>query len=245
MKNILIGLSLLGLLLSFSGCGGTSPQVKQELKKYGISESTICRDKKMMSRNDRNKCNPFYTISEKTASKYIEKEKRKIADAKRIADAKAKKAAEAKKIADAKRIADVKKVKARMKKLGISEKTVRTTINSSMPGLWAAAYGLKEGTPITNENIDSYLKEKKKQKEAAEFERKAKIKQGKQYVCTDGYDNWVLKYNGNRITFGGVNKNINIIGQYQVNKYDNEPVSINRTKGTMSFGGNNLTCKPR
>ena len=168
-----------------------------------------------------------------------------IEEMKNAIEEREKRAAEERKVADAKRIADAKKAKVRMKKLGISEKEVRKTINSGMGGLMAVVYGLKGDRPVTNNQIDSYLKEKARQKKAADFDRKAKIKKGKQYVCTDGYDSWVLKYNGNRITYGDVNMYMNIIGAYVQNQYDKDYVIIDRAKGILLHGGNKLTCKPR
>jgi len=147
--------------------------------------------------------------------------------------------------ADERAKAETKKVKARMKKLGISAKEVRETINSSMSYLMALTFGVKENTPITNQHIDSYLEEKQRQKNEAEFERKAKIKQGKQYNCSDGYDSWVLKYNGGRITFGEVNFQQTFGGGYIQNEYDKNPLYIDREKGIVKYNGNKSTCKPR
>jgi len=137
---------------------------------------------------------------------------------------------------------EAKKVKARMKKLGISAKEVR---ESSLGYLLMSAYGVKENTPITNKQIDGYLEEKQRQKKEAEFERKAKIKQGKQYKCSDGYDSWVLKYNGERITFGDVNFQQTFGGGYIQHEYDKNPLYIDRAEGVVKYNGNKSTCKPR
>ena len=108
-------------------------------------------------------------------------------------------------------------------------------------------------------------KEKKKEKIAAEkekiaaekariaaekariaFEKAAKIKKGKQYLCTDGYDSWVLKYNGYQITFGDIDYIQTFGGGYVRNKYRKTwEIMIDRTSGTMTHSGNKLTCKPR
>ncbi len=154
-----------------------------------------------------------------------------------------------------------KEVNTRIKKLGVSEAYIINFVNRSgycKKDNGYAADNIYE--PLSNSDIDVYLKckgtkqkslkeqqatKRKNAKEYAAYEKKAKIKTGKQYVCSDGYDSWILKYNGERITFGDVGMFRNIIGRYQQNKYDNEQLAIDRLKGTVTYRGNKLTCKKR
>lgn len=140
---------------------------------------------------------------------------------------------------------DIQEAKERMQILGISSKEVRDTIRSSAGFFGLSAYGIKENAPITNAQMDRYLQIKKRQKQEAEFEQKAKIKKGKQYICSDGYDSWVLKYNGSMITFGEVNFKQTFGGGYVQNRYDKTPLYIDRLKATVTYNGNVSYCVKR
>lgn len=123
----------------------------------------------------------------------------------------------------------------RLKTLGVSEKEVRE-----------GSYIKYSKEPLTNKDVDRYLRLKEEAKKKQEFEKNAKIQEGKQYICTDGYDNWVLKYNGQMITFGEINFQKKLFGDYyEINEYDKNPILLNRENGTMVVSGNKLTCKPR
>lgn len=81
-----------------------------------------------------------------------------------------------------------------------------------------------------------------KEIKAIAFEKTAKIKKGKQYICSDGYDSWVLKYPDDyQFTFGGVH--FSMLGTSFTDVL-NFP-SIDRAKGTVTYQGNKSTCKPR
>lgn len=129
---------------------------------------------------------------------------------------------------------EAEKVKLRLKSLDLTEKEVADILPFSTAG-----------TGIRNSDIDYYLQKKEDQRRYEEFEKNAKIKIGRQYICSDGYDNWVLKYNDQRATFGGINYTIFYGEYYQRDKYDKDPIIINRVNGTMVVAGNKLTCKPR
>ena len=143
-------------------------------------------------------------------------------------------------------IENVKKAKDKLKKLKISEKKLRKKLKEHYASI-------RDDRPLLNKDIDEYLKIRKKEKEAAEYERKAKIKKGKQYICSDGYDSWILKYNDNYITFGGVNFHFSLDNMFissskiVYERYENDPnpVYIDRLKGTIEFNGNKATCRPR
>lgn len=139
--------------------------------------------------------------------------------------------------ADKKAKIELIEVVERLKNLGVSEKEVR-----------AGSYTQYSKEPLTNKDVDRYLRLKQEDKKKQEFEKNAKIQEGKQYICTDGYDSWVLKYNGEMITFGEINYNrrLVLVGDYfEINEYDRNPILINREKGTMVVAGNKLICKPR
>lgn len=86
--------------------------------------------------------------------------------------------------------------------------------------------------------INSFLNNKEGEIQSAknkiDFEKKAKIHNGKQYICSDGYDKVVLKYNGNQYTFGGIN-----FSGY------NSRVKIDRANSTIRYNGTLFTCIPR
>jgi hypothetical protein len=105
---------------------------------------------------------------------------------------------------------------------------------------------LKQRKKKADANKKKSLAEEKAEKKAdAEYERKAKIRPGKQYSCTDGYDRWILKYNGSRITFGEVQYIHKWNYQYSQLRSSRIEIDLDRAKGTLSHNGNNLTCTPR
>ena len=80
--------------------------------------------------------------------------------------------------------------------------------------------------------------------------KKFKIQNGSQYICTDGYDSWILKYNGNIISFGGIFERTFFQELWNDNAYqryngDNNPIIIDRKNSTVKLSGNKLTCRPR
>lgn len=129
-------------------------------------------------------------------------------------------------------------VQSRLKSLGITESDIRNNV-SYLPT-----------TMITHGDIDTYLRIKEKEREAdnkrVEYEKSLKIQDGKQYICTDGYESWVLKYNGSMIIFGERTFRKNpVYGWYERFMGDQNPVIINRANSTISYSGNKSTCRPR
>lgn len=130
----------------------------------------------------------------------------------------------------------------RMKRLGLSTEKFKKELIEFYS--LTDDYTFKDIDP---ENINYYLmvkenrikrqiEEKQQAIKDIEFEKVAKIQTGKQYVCSDGHDSWVLKYNGKLFTFGEVN----------FDSYRNSHViKIDRALGTVTYNGNKSTCKPR
>ena len=136
------------------------------------------------------------------------------------------------------RAISLKEVEDRLVKLGITKKEVLDYL------------GYFSDSSLSKYTLDNYIKkkeeEKEEQKKAIEFEQKAKIKTGMQYICTDGYDKWILKFNGNRATFGELNLfKGRFTYYYYRNESDNDPIFVNRLEGTVNFGGNLLKCRLR
>lgn len=127
-------------------------------------------------------------------------------------------------------------VKTRLKNLGITEQDVKDEV--------------KTGKVLTPIDVESYvlLKEvqKRKKAESESYEKSLKIQDGQQYICTDGYDSWILKYNGSMITFGDrpFRKNP-VYGWYERFIGDPNPVFLDRANSTITYSGNKATCRPR
>lgn len=134
---------------------------------------------------------------------------------------------------ESEKIAQLESVQSRLKSLGITEKDIKDKVNVQ--------------TIITHHDIDLYLKFKEEHKKEQEYEKSLKIQNGSQYICTDGYDSWILKYNGNIITFGERTffKNFWNDNAYQRYNGDNNPIIIDRKNSTVILSGNKLTCRPR
>lgn len=224
MKNILI---VMLFLFNVSANAQTSPEVKQLLIEHGITETSICRGQGEYQRDYSYnlECKPDYVITLELANEYIEK---------------------------------AKLVKQLLRKNGITKLDVCSKINGAWEhvDVWKDNKYVRTTTEcypdhiITQEEVNEYIEAKRKEakeekeyavakkekaRKAAVFEKNAKIQNGKQYVCTDGYDSLVLKYNGRLFTFGGVD---------YITNFFLSP-SIDRVKGTVTHNGNKSTCKPR
>jgi hypothetical protein len=86
--------------------------------------------------------------------------------------------------------------------------------------------------------LENHAADAKKSQEnkikSIDFEQTAKIQNGKQYICSDGYDSAVLKFNGNQFTFGDVNYSA-----------ANSIVKLDRANSTLRYNGTLFNCKPR
>lgn len=127
-------------------------------------------------------------------------------------------------------------VKTRLKNLGITEQNVKDVI--------------KTRGAVDAIDVESYvlLKEVDKRKQAKRevYEKSLKIQAGNQYICTDGFDSWILKYNDTMIIFGDrpFKKNP-VYGWYERFMGDPNPVFIDRENSTITYSGNKATCRPR
>ena len=133
------------------------------------------------------------------------------------------------------------------KKAGYSDGDIRRFIRDGTTLQAIDNKAKKAQDEINAKKVQDEINEKKAQDEKnakkAQYEKNAKIKKGKQYTCTDGYDEYTLKYNGYYITLGGVNFTDGILGYEDA--FGKPRVSIDRVKGKVFFDGNTLTCKPR
>lgn len=158
------------------------------------------------------------------------------------------------------------KINARISQLGVSDKEIIDKLRRNYDKY---LFKLKETDKLTNEHLDDYIAYKERVKkeadqekadavvaeaaqakakaQAAEYEKNAKIHSGKQYICSDGNDSYVLKYNGLQITFGDVNFDMTLIGYFRHNRQQNmaDMLTIDRVKATVTYRGNKTTCKPR
>lgn len=139
---------------------------------------------------------------------------------------------------EAEKVSQLGDVQSRLKSLGITETDIRDNV-SYLPT-----------TTITHDDIDTYLIIKEKKRVAgnkrAEYEKSLKIQEGKQYICTDGYESWVLKYNGSMIIFGErpFRKNL-VFDFYERYRGDTNPIIIDRENSILIYSGNKSTCRPR
>lgn len=133
---------------------------------------------------------------------------------------------------ESEKMAQLKDVQSRLRTLGLTEKNIRDRVNVE--------------TIVTHHNIDLYLKFKEKEKQEEEYEKSLKIKNGNQYICTDGYDSWVLKYNGSMIIFGDRTFRKNLVFDfYERYRGDTNPIIIDRENAILIYLGNKSTCRPR
>ena len=147
-------------------------------------------------------------------------------------------------------IAEQKEVSVRIKKLGVSEKELRKALSDSQNrivkrlGSSAGLYNWIDykNKILTVSDVEKYQNVMKE----AEHERNLKIKEGNQYICSDKYDSWILKYNGYRVTFGDVNFKQHTFYNYYIQyEGDKNPLFIDKSKGIVKFNGNISRCKPR
>lgn len=215
---------------------------------FGVSEVAFYSD---VEKNELKKQAQEKAVAEKR--KTDEARAKKVAEDRKTDEARAKKTAEdrkiaeveAKKIAEAKVAADIEAAQAKMKELGVSEEEVRKVLQDSAGSLGALFGASYKDKVLTSKDIDNYVKAKEDAKKEAEYERNAKIKEGKQYICSDGYDSWTLKYNGGRITFGEINFQKDFFGTYIKYQGDKNYLIIDRAEGTVRYNGNVSKCKPR
>ncbi len=142
------------------------------------------------------------------------------------------------------------KMKVKMAKNGITEEDIcgpanMLIFNAKRGYVCKPSYVIpeKEVDALIIKNNEKKVKADADKKAAAEKEATLKIQFQKQYICTDGYDSWILKYNGTRITFGERNFVVGLAG-YE-DQFGKLRIIIDRAKGTVWSDGNNLTCKPR
>lgn len=170
--------------------------------------------------NDLVKRNPLYRKDYKDKNKLYEE----VEKAEKITLEKNKEESE--------KIAQLDSVRSRLKSLGITEKDIKNEVNVQ--------------TVVTHYDIDLYLKLKEKLKKEQEYEKSLKIQNGKQYICTDGYDSWILKYNGSMITFGDRTFRKNLVFDfYERYRGDTNPIIIDRENAILIYSGNKSTCRPR
>lgn len=123
----------------------------------------------------------------------------------------------------------------KIKSLGLSENEVREH-----------SYRKYSKEPLLMEDLNHYLKEKDEERAKIEFEKRAKIQDGKQYRCSDDYDDgFIFKYDGDRATAGKYTYYKTINGNLVRNEYDPDPILMNRETGTLIVAGHKYICKPR
>lgn len=107
----------------------------------------------------------------------------------------------------------------------------------------AKSIGLAEENKKISENIKRDNEKKDRENHETEYEKKAQIKKGEQYICSDGYDKWILIFDVDKISFDEVNLfRKRFTYEYYKNEYDNNPIFIDRLEGTLIFGENLLKC---
>ncbi|MDN5069878.1 hypothetical protein O8C76_02400 [Aliarcobacter butzleri] len=82
-------------------------------------------------------------------------------------------------------------------------------------------------------------------KKNIELKNNAKIKSGNQYICSDGYDKYILKYNGLNIIIGDVPMELNMFGGYSEIGSKYQRFTIDRMTGIANMDGTKLECIPR
>lgn len=94
-----------------------------------------------------------------------------------------------------------------------------------------------------NEVLVKFEEERKKKE--IELKNNAKIKSGEQYICSDGYDKYILKYNGLNIILGDIPMQLNMFGGYSEIGSKHERFTIDRMTGIATMDGTKLKCIPR